>query len=69
MDICTLTVNYALGLAACFNPQTCHMSKDNTKQLCSTFGEPSKCPLPTPYYVCKRPDGTTYRITGEAVER
>jgi len=56
MDICTFVLPIVSTLLACA-PQM-HCEPANGKQYCQQVIE--DCNRTTPYYECKRPDGSTY---------
>ena len=60
MDMCILTTPVVVTLLACGpGPTVCHTNGD--KQFCIP-GPIQDCNNSSPYYLCTRPDNTTYTI-------
>ena len=61
MDTCTLVVVTMTTLQGCFSPPECHVSSDGNRQFCIP-ATPRSCEQASPYYLCERPDKTTYTL-------
>lgn len=60
MDICTLVVPTIVTLLGCGpGPMQCHSNGE--RQFCSP-APPEDCNHSAPFYVCTRPDQTTYNL-------
>lgn len=67
MDICTLVIVTSMTTQACYSKVTCVDDAEHNRRICSG-GFPNACPMPEPFYECKRVDGTTYMLKQSEVK-
>jgi hypothetical protein len=62
MDICTLIIPTVVTSLGCGPGSiTCHADIITQRQYCAP-GPPSDCNHSSPFYLCERPDKTTYTV-------